>query len=148
MPTKRPERMLSNRGFTLIELMITLVVAAILLGIAIPSYQEQMRKTRRAEARKELLQLAAAQERFLTNCNAFATTLAGAQADCTGLGGASPRVTEHGYYQITMAGNGANYTLTATPQGAQASDLKCAVMAITDTGAKSETGTGSLSDCW
>ena len=54
-----------NRGFTLIELMVVVVIATILLGIAVPSYMSQVRQSRRTEAKTALLDLAGREERFL-----------------------------------------------------------------------------------
>ncbi len=139
----------NQTGFNLIELMIVIGVLAILAAIAIPAYTEQVRKTRRNEARKELLQIAAAQERFLTNCGIFAPTMAGAQATCTGLGGVSPRTTEHGTYRISMSAvTATTWTLTAVPQGAQALDTKCANLTLTHLAVKGRSGTAPIRECW
>ena len=54
------------RGFTLVELMIVVVIVAILAGIAVPSYMSSVRKTRRADAKTALLDLAGREERYLT----------------------------------------------------------------------------------
>src|SRR3954466_15994752 len=64
----KPRRM---AGFTLIELMVTLVVAAILISIAVPSYQTQVRKSRRTEARNAVMDLAAREERYYSVNNAY-----------------------------------------------------------------------------
>ncbi|MDH4449053.1 MAG: type IV pilin protein [Rhodoferax sp.] len=68
----------SNTGFTLIELMIVVGIIAILAGLAWPSYQESVRKGRRAEARVALNQLMLAQERYMTQTGAYAAFAAGA----------------------------------------------------------------------
>src|ERR1700744_2113514 len=67
-PNQRTAR---NGGFTLIELMITIVIASILLSVAIPSYQNQVRKSRRTEAKNAVLDLAAREERYLSIYNLY-----------------------------------------------------------------------------
>ena len=52
------------RGFTLIEMMITVAVVAILATIALPSFLEQIRAARRADAAGALVTLSTAMERF------------------------------------------------------------------------------------
>jgi len=60
-----------TRGFTLIELMIAVAIVAIISAIAIPSYQNSIRKSRRPEAKSALLDLAARQERYYTLNGAY-----------------------------------------------------------------------------
>jgi type IV pilus assembly protein PilE len=55
----------SNKGFTLIEVMIVVAIVGILAAVAYPSYQDHVRKSRRAEAQSALMGLAAAMERQL-----------------------------------------------------------------------------------
>ncbi len=54
----------SHKGFTLIELMITVAIVGILASIAYPSYREYVAKSRRAEARTVLLAAQQWMERF------------------------------------------------------------------------------------
>jgi type IV pilus assembly protein PilE len=141
--------MRGQHGFTLLELMITVAIVAILTAVALPSYREQVMKTHRADARQELLRLATAQERFYTNCNIYAKTLNGDQATCAGLGAAKSTIdSENGFYEISLAGDGTQYTLTATPQNGQNKDLKCGKLSLTDAGVKGATGTLGAADCW
>jgi len=53
-----------SRGFTLIELMVVVVIVSILMAIAIPSYKNSIRKSRRTDAKTALLDLAGREERY------------------------------------------------------------------------------------
>ena len=58
-------------GFTLIELMVTIVIASILLAVAVPTYQAQVRKSRRTDAKNAVLDLASREERYLSIYNLY-----------------------------------------------------------------------------
>lgn len=142
------------RGFTLIELMVTVAVVAILAAIAFPSYQEQIRKTRRTDGKSKLLELVQREERFFTQNNTYTTDFTqlfnGASSSVT----ATTAMSDNGYYQITIAsgvggvGTIANvYTLTATPQTPQDSDTKCANLTLSSTNVKSASGPLGAA-CW
>lgn len=127
------------RGFTLIELMIVVAVVAILAAIAYPSFQEQIRKSRRAQAKADLVEYAALAERFHTSNNSYV----GFRLPFT----VSPReAAANVRYNLTpntpfAAAN--TYTITATPVGAQAAD-RCGTLSITQAGVK----TPALAECW
>ena len=61
----------SASGFTLIELMITVAIIGILAAIAVPSYQDSIRKGKRAEGRAALTDLMLQEERFMTQTNSY-----------------------------------------------------------------------------
>lgn len=58
-------------GFTLIELMIVVAIVGILAAIAYPSYQDSVRKSRRAEGRTALMEVLQQQERYMTQRNTY-----------------------------------------------------------------------------
>ena len=60
-----------NRGFTLIELMVTVAIVAILLAVALPSFQNQLRKGHRSAAQSEMMDIANRQEQFLLANRAY-----------------------------------------------------------------------------
>src|SRR5262245_213083 len=60
-----------QRGFTLVELMVVVVIVAILASIGIPSYREHMQRANRAEAKSSLLEDAQFLERNRTATNKY-----------------------------------------------------------------------------
>ncbi len=127
-----------TRGFTLVELMIVMVVAAILASVAIPSYQRQMLASRRAEAREALMQIQAAQERWRSNNVTYAATLGA-------LG--MPAATSAGNYALDLSGASATgYTVTATKQAKQAGDSTCPTVSIAVAGNTMTYGPSNT--CW
>jgi len=147
------------RGFTLVELMIVVVIAAILLGIAVPSYMTSIRKSRRADAKTALLELAGREERYLTTNPVGYSTL---PADL----GYATFVTPvgNGYYTVavcvTAAGAasacppstlaGPSFLLTATPVAgtSQASDTQCTSFSVDSGGGQFATGSLPATTCW
>jgi len=130
-----------TRGFTLIELMIVVAIIAIIFSFAWPSYQEHVRKSRRAEGTVHLLELADRMERFYSDQGTYAgATLGPDEADVY------VAVSENGYYNlaITVQDN-VSFTVTAAPttKGNQNDDT-CGTFTLTSTGQTSANG----SKCW
>src|SRR3981081_4959749 len=63
-----------RKGFTLIELVVAMVVAAILAAISIPAYSSYVRKARRTDAKSALLDLASLEERYYSTANKYSQT--------------------------------------------------------------------------
>lgn len=150
----RPRRHDRQRGFTLVELVIVMVVAAILAAIAIPMYMNQVRESRRTDARSALLDLAGREERYFATNNAY--TSDSTQLGYTSAGDTWPQtVGSSGYYQIGTptvtagaAGTPPTYSITATPIGTQTADTACTSLTVTSTGAETSTPAGNASTCW
>jgi type IV pilus assembly protein PilE len=128
-PDHRPAR-----GFTLIELMIAVAIAAILGAVAFPAFMDSMRKSRRTEAFTAISAVQQAQERHRSNNSGYAATL-------TLLGITSSTTSPGGYYTIAIgvdtATEATTYTVSATAVTgkSQANDGNCARLAVQVTGA-------------
>ena len=72
----RPRNTRKQPGFTLIELMVTVVIVGILAAVAYPSYMNQMKKGRRAAAQAHLMDIAQRQQEYLLDARTYASTLA------------------------------------------------------------------------
>lgn len=117
-----------HTGFTLIELMVVIAIIAIIAAIAIPSYTEQVRKGRRADAARAVGQLQLDLERWRAENPSYAAC---APTPCGS--GAYPAAPVSDYYIIqftTPAPTATSYTVTATPAGVQADD-RCDVLTAT-----------------
>lgn len=145
----------AERGFNLLELMITLVIIGTLAAFAIPAYQDSVRKSRRADAKSVLLQAAQWMERRYTTNNCYDNPCGSGTAPAldTGLT-ASPAgcAGANCYYNITLTAIAQNsYTLSAAPIATtdQTKD-PCKTLTVDNTGAKGVTNGATLSagDCW
>lgn len=144
-------------GFTLIELMVTIVVVSILASIAVPAYTHQIRKSRRTDARTALLELASREERYLATNNGYSIT-------ASDLGYTSfPSAVGNGYYTVTvaagangLAGSGTaapSFVATASPVTGMGQDLDtdCRTFTVDSTGKQSSLNSASsdsTSICW
>lgn len=139
-----PSRIRSGeRGFTLVELMITVMIVSILAAVAVPQYQSYVLRTNRAAAQAKMQEIAHWLQRAMTANGRYPGNT---QADLPAA--MLPAATDP--YSITYltANTGANYTLTAVPRGAQANDV-CGSMITNERGAKSLSNpSASVSECW
>jgi len=142
--------MIRNNGFSLIELMVVVAIVAILAGIALPSYQDSIRKSRRVVAQNALLDLAAKQERWYLQNNQYNGNV-GSLIDGTAAATYTP---PDGFYQVTVstatpapcpAGANTCYLFTATAIDSQAADTDCATFTLNSLGNKASTPTNN---CW
>lgn len=139
-----PLKIVSRRqhaGFTLIELMVVVGVIAILAAIAYPSYQDQVRKSRRAQAKADLVEYMQLAERYHTVNNSYVNFKLPADQ--------SPReagAVAHYDLDIVPDATQSAITIVATARGAQAAD-KCGDLSLNQAGVK-DNSKGELADCW
>ena len=134
-----------SRGFTLVELMVTILVGAILAAIAIPTYTSQIRKSRRTDARTAVMDAAAREERFFATHNAYSQT-------STDLGYATFPAPVGQYYTLTVVCTAAcaGFTATASPiqTGPQVNDTACTSFTVDQTGLQTATPAANNTLCW
>jgi type IV pilus assembly protein PilE len=141
-----------QRGMTLIELMIVVLVVAILGAVAIPSYRQYVLRSQRTEAKTALLRLQAAEEKFYLQNSFYVTTNTLLKAlPPAGLG--LPDLSDNGNYVIgvdTAPGLGTQgFVATATPTATagQNKDTACALFTINHAGNRDATP-GGVPTCW
>ncbi|MBG6071097.1 MULTISPECIES: type IV pilin protein [unclassified Polaromonas] len=147
-------------GFTLIELMITVAVVAILSAIALPSYNGYVLRSHRAEAKNTLLAVAQRLEQIYTLESSYAITKDAAgnaavvnDALIASWGLNQTPLSGTARYNITFSANPTTtaFTLLATPANAQANDT-CGVMLLDNRNLKGAAGQGNRGaitrECW
>ena len=145
--------MKKEHGLTLIELMIVVTILALIAAFAYPSYQEQIRTSRRADCAGVIMSFGNAMERFYTVNN----TYLGAATGGANTGGPAVFPTTcpvdggTANYALTIqAATASTYTLAAAPVGPQAGD-KCGSFTLTNVGLKGVAGAAAgitWEDCW
>jgi type IV pilus assembly protein PilE len=131
-----------HAGFTLIELMITLVIVSIITAIAYPSYRHSVLKSRRSDGQVALMDYAQRLERCYTEYDTYKNTNCQAYQNVIGASGAA---SGEGYYTVKgvlPAADQFTLTATATNKGSQSDDSSCKSMTLDQTGAKTPTA------CW
>jgi type IV pilus assembly protein PilE len=124
-----------QKGITLIELMVVVVIVGILASIAVPSYREYMLRANRIDAKASLLKLAAQQEKFYLQNNRYATNDELDAAPPGGLGISDVSTYEHFSLSIAEA-DAADFVARADALGTQVQDGECTTFAINAAGVK------------
>jgi len=141
----------SNQGFTLIELLIVVVILGIITAIAVNSYSENVRRSRRVAARDVLLQNANFLQRSMTVNNSYQTDTAGAAIVLPFLTSPMASSGTNVDYDITFVPTATTYTLRAVPKvgGRMATDA-CGTYIVDELGRRTlgSDATLTINDCW
>ena len=134
-----------SRGFTLFELMIVVAIVGILAAVALPAYNESVKRGNRSAARSALLETQQFMERFYAANSRYSTDTGGTTAPTLparlqAVPSDAPK------YDLTVTAISLNsYTLTATPRVTD----KCGNLTLTNTNVKDRSGTGiTVQECW
>ncbi len=141
----------NQAGITLLELLVVVTVIGILASLAVTSYQNSIRKARRADAKTVLMDAALFMERNYTEAHHYNQDAAGNAIDNSALPHAEAPVDgNRKFYDIRFLGTPTTHTFTidAIPKNGQEKDTQCATLRIDEAGVKAVTGTGSVGDCW
>lgn len=133
-----------NRGFTLVELMITTAIIGILAAIAYPSYTQYVLRANRADAQAVLMETAQFMERYYTTNNTFVGATV-ASVSAVSPKGATGTNIKYNISFVTDSLTANTFTLQAVPPtgGGQSNDT-CGTMTLSQTGAQTPTTAG----CW
>ncbi|MEZ5455325.1 MAG: type IV pilin protein [Lysobacteraceae bacterium] len=127
-------------GFSLIELMVVVAIVAIITAIAVPSYQEQVRKSNRGLAKSDLLELTQCAERFHTTNSTYTGFDAADACDVNDKDG--------DWYDFAVANvTRTTFTLSATAQGGQVDD-KCGNLGINQANVRTHSAGTAADRCW
>ena len=146
------------RGVTLVELMVTLAVLAILITVGYPMYVTQAQKSRRVDARAGLMEMAQVQEREYSAWGGYSEPSVLVASLNANDGAPVPDVNsvfnsemariagEYGdFYSFTIDATDNTYTITALPINNQVDDTVCATYSVDQIGVKSAT---DVNLCW
>lgn len=143
----------SQRGFSIVELMMVIVILGIIVAIAYPSYRAFKLRVHRTEATLALLDVADRMQQYYVDNKTYTNDFV-----ALGLGG-EPFITENANYSVRVRDNGGGggacpiavcFELEAAPIGMQADDTDCALFKLNSAGVKAAVADNNSQNdsCW
>jgi type IV pilus assembly protein PilE len=140
-------------GFSLLELLVSLAILVILLGIALPGYRQSVIKANRAVGKLALMEVAARQERYWQDHHSYSASLVSlGLVEPYYLDGTAESVgRERAVYEIRLDWVAGQYQgVSATPRNGQAEDRDCGTLIYGPQGQRRVTGRHRAAPqrCW
>ena len=136
-----------SAGVSLVELLIAVAIVGILAAIAYPSYQAQVRRGARTDAKAELMEAAQELEKCFTRYGAYNNGACNAFNRIN----TNNRVSEGGKYRITfqnVADPANRYVMQAALTFGQPPDPECGILTLDESGLRNRLGTAPMNRCW
>lgn len=143
----------TQRGMTLIELVVVVMIVGILAAVAIPSYRSYVLRSQRADAKDALLALATQQEKHYLQCNTYATAIDTA-TNCAAGELQGTDVSKNGWYQLAVVnGNATAFRVRATAINGESQwrDVECRTFDVDQAGVRTAAdagGSDNTAECW
>lgn len=130
-----------ERGFSLIELMVVVLIIGILAAVALNSYRKYVVRANRTDAKSAMQDLAGREERYMYKNNKYSSLNSDLNITAS-FGGPN--------YVVSVASASTTaYVIQGVPQGKQFTDDKeCLTMKLASNGVVTITGTGTVANCW
>lgn len=148
---------MQERGFTLVEMMVVAAIVMVLAGIALPSYTENINRSKRAEAKAQLLEAAQYMQRFYSQNSRYDQAISGGAVAIPDVLARVPRTAASGSQNYTLsfaapAPTAGTFTLQAVPRaGSSMASDKCGSFTLNQAGQRDvkNNASGSTADsCW
>jgi type IV pilus assembly protein PilE len=146
------KKLVQQKGFTLVEIMIVVVILGVVAAFAMPAYKESVSKARRVDAQSALVSLAAALERNYTVRSTYLGTNTGSDANgsipsSTVFPSEAPLEGDVKFYDLRMVLTADSYVLLAIPKGGQVGDGRIRLSSTNQRG-WDKLNNGTFSSSW